>query len=66
MQIAIFVKLMRSGVLNLKKSNGKPFFFDFEYVIDMIRSQNKSFINFGKISSADKNKIYFLLDIYKY
>ena len=32
----------------------------------MIRSQNKDFINFGKISNADKNKIYFLLDKYKY
>ena len=58
MKNVIFVKPMR----RVRGTN----FLDFEYVTDMIRSQNKGFINFGKISNADKNKIYFLLDKYKY
>ena len=59
-------KIYEKWCVELEKEQWQTIFFDFEYVIDMIRSQNKSFINFGKISSADKNKIYFLLDIYKY
>ena len=59
-------KTYEKWCVKLPKERWQTNFFDFEYVIDMIRSQNKGFINFGKISSADKNKIYFLLDKYKY
>ena len=59
-------KTYEKWCVELAKERWQTNFFDFEYVIDMVQKQNRGFINFGKISSADKNRIYFLLDKYTY
>ena len=62
----VVCKTYRKWCVELAKEWWQTNFFDFEYVIDTVQKQNIGFINFGKISSADKNRIYFLLDKYTY
>ena len=35
----------------------QPDFFDFQYVIQNLKNNNRKFYNFGRICSADKNVI---------
>ena len=44
--------------VELAKERWLPQFFDFEYVIKILKEKNKSFYNFGRICSADRKAIY--------
>ena len=44
--------------IEVAQEKWKAIYLDFEYVIKNLQKQNKSFYNFGKISSQDRDAIY--------
>ena len=56
-----FCKQYEKWCIEAAKTHWQSELFDFDYVISNIRQQNKKLFNFGKISSADRSRIYRLI-----
>ena len=48
--------------IEVAKQKWQPQFINFDYVIRNLKGQNKKFYDFGKISSADRDMIYRIID----
>ena len=55
------IKQYEEWCIQVTKTQWQNNYIDFDYVIENIKNQNRKLFDFGKISSADRARIYRLI-----